>query len=217
MNTFSQIQNKRNMNINQIWEAYIKTQNMSEPYEELGGGSQGIAYKVGDKVYKITQDESEYASSKRLIGINTKFINRIYKVKILNAYHRRYFLIIQDYVTPLSEHTKFKDYRSIFDLMASYGRSYLRAHRDNRFEEKINQAQNIVNHVEKIKGIIGYENIPYSYVSALDEMIHNGFKNTDACFANLGIKDNHIVIFDLGYSLEHLFINEDEVIDVTNV
>lgn len=205
------------MNINQIWEAYMKTQNMSEPYEELGGGSQGIAYRVGDKVYKITQDESEYVSSKRLIGVNTKFINRIYEVKILNVYRRRYFLIIQDYVEPLSGHIKFRDHRLIFDEMASYGRAYINAHRDGNFKSKIEKAQHIVTLVQRIKGITGYENIPYSYVSALDEMIHNGFKNTDACFANLGIKDNHIVIFDLGYSLEHLFINEDEVIDVTNV
>lgn len=63
-------------------------------YKHLGGGMFGHAYDIGgNKVLKVTVDETEAINSKKIVGKNLNHIANIYSIKSFNS-DRKYYIII---------------------------------------------------------------------------------------------------------------------------
>lgn len=83
--------------------------------EYISSGNYGDAYKINDKVLKITSDVREYVDVKNIIGKNKPGIVKYFDTKI---YKPNCFIILMEYVTPLSEYIINKyDYENISDLV----------------------------------------------------------------------------------------------------
>lgn len=65
-------------------------------YKHLGGGMFGHAYDIGgNKVLKITKDETEAINSKKIVGKNLNHIANIYSIKTLNLDNKYYIIILE--------------------------------------------------------------------------------------------------------------------------
>jgi hypothetical protein len=86
-------------------------------YKHLGGGMFGHAYDIGgNKVLKITKDESEAINSKKIIGKNLNHIANIYSIKTLNLDKKYYIIILEKLKEAQSELEKlYKDLKYYFD------------------------------------------------------------------------------------------------------
>lgn len=174
-----------------------------KPHYE-GKGTMGIAYSVGDKIYKITTDNSEAAEAIKLKGKQNKYLADVYNVYDLNMSNtkERFFVIVSEKLR--TDYVKFGELlenienvfnynlrEDIFDLMKLY-----RDHRDlyNHWIEKIKLA--LSDYPEE-------RNLWQSILYIIDELKQNNIKSLDIVDSNLGYKKNgKIGFFDFGYSDE---------------
>jgi hypothetical protein len=86
----------------------------TEEITYLGGEAWGQAFKVEDKVIKITADEKEYINASRLRKRYAKHLVNYYDAreiiippdKIKN-YYKHYYVLVMDLVTPVPESLQF--------------------------------------------------------------------------------------------------------------
>ena len=77
----------------------------------LASGSLGNAYRVNDdKVLKITTDKKEAYSISKIMNSNNKSIVKYYSINMYKLKNNYVYLILMDYVLPLTEFIKNKKY-----------------------------------------------------------------------------------------------------------
>lgn len=92
-------------------------------YKHLGSGLFGHAYDIGgNKVLKVTTDNTEAINSKKLIGKNLKHIANIYSVKSLNLEKQYYIIILEKLKEVQNKLTK------LFEGLEKYIYSYNSEH-----------------------------------------------------------------------------------------
>lgn len=189
--------------MHRVIEKVLKLLEINDTPVELGSGTRGIAYRVGNLVYKVTEDNSEYSLSKRMIGKNTKYINKIHKCYIIQESKIVYYVIVQDYVQPLSEIT---DDGITFDNLAHRGRNIIQSNGDIEYQ------LNMFNFINEAFTNQRDRRLAITYIHLIEEMLVNGFKNSDACYDNLGVKYGRLIVFDLGYSDEYVDHDSDDLL-----
>lgn len=205
MTQLADIIKQKQVHMHRIIEKVLKLLEINDKPVELGSGTRGIAYRVGDLVYKVTEDKSEYSLSKRMIGKNTKYINKIHKCYIIQESKSVYYVIVQDYVQPLSEIT---DDNITFDNLAHRGRSIIQLNGDIEYQ------LNMFNFINTAFTHQRDRRLAITYIHLIEEMLVNDFKNSDACYDNLGVKDGRLIVFDLGYSDEIIDHDSDDLLIV---
>jgi hypothetical protein len=94
-------------------------------YKHLGGGMFGHAYDIGgNKVLKVTKDETEAINSKKIKGKNLNHIANIYEIKTLNLDEKYYIIILEK----LKEAQK--ELEKLFTDLENYFYSYNSEHFD---------------------------------------------------------------------------------------
>ncbi len=177
-----------------------------------GAGSAGVAYSVGNRVFKLTTDPSEAAQAIKLKGENNKYLADIYGVYDIqknsvsenNTKNQHVYLIVSEKlrtdVDTFGELEENLEELFINNLQIDDYLDILQVYRDNKQEylEKFN---------EPIKKML--ENHPHErfYWNALmnitDELREKNIKSIDLLCHNLGYKKNgKIGFFDFGYGHE---------------
>ncbi len=74
----------------------------SEEPELLGTGQGGTAYRIGDRVVKITSDAKEARAVQSILGRSNKHVVKFYDVFGVKTPRGNVYAIVQEYVEPLS-------------------------------------------------------------------------------------------------------------------
>ena len=88
----------------------------------LSSGKYGNAYKIGDKVLKITTDKTEANSISNLISnnINNKSIVKYYSINQYKLNNQYVYVIVMDYLIPIMDYINKKtniNYNSFLNLL----------------------------------------------------------------------------------------------------
>lgn len=173
----------------------------------IGEGSDGIAYEVGDKVYKLTDSVSEVNDSIRIKGKRNAHLADVYGVyKIINnnSSHGIYVIVLEKLKTDRKKFAELED-KTIEVLNDIFGQTkyryqnwamILKTYKENKQEYQTKYGNKIN---------IGFANHPQekyyfnSLLKIVDELSHNGIQSMDMVYLNLGFKPNgNIAFFDLG-------------------
>lgn len=161
----------------------------------LGMGYGGIAYSLlNNKVLKYTEDDIEATAMSYLEGKNSEYLANVYEVNDFNGV----WIIIEEKLKPLKSSGRlalmslldlYCNYKGIgtphkynFDILFVHGY-------DEIFANKLNKR------LRKY-----YDNI----FKIMEECKDNGFYVLDCKIENLGMKNNHVAMFDIkttGYDI----------------
>lgn len=176
--------------------------------EKLSAGYHGIAYKVGDKVIKITDDVAEYKNALKLKNKPvTKYLINYYDARRIDKYDY-IFIILMDYVKPLWDDKKddteqidafiYEDVRELYDLVRYSGLRYS----ENRLPTQSELKQQLYKSEYRCEK---YDLTKEEYFRRLMQVheIHKegkklGITLVDMHIGNIGMKDDHYVYFDIG-------------------
>lgn len=159
--------------------------NLNDEIKYLSSGSFGDAYKIGNKVIKITTDKREINSVKNIINKNINSIVKYYGYFKLNE---KIYALLMDYVIPLEKYVKKNngDEQFVMDVIETLVNNWGKI---KNFEEYIN--------------LIDYEVKPTDFHHDILLKLYRFYKkikqykdNPDLHFGNLGIKNNELVMFD---------------------
>jgi len=169
----------------------------------VGEGEDGIAYEVGNKVYKLTHSVSEVNDSIKIKGKRLAHLADVYGVYELSG--RGIYLIVQEKLrTNNQQFAQLQDktmeiLNDIFGVKRNQYHNWAMvfgAYKDNkplyqdRYEQQI--IQGFANHPQEKY----YFN---SLLNIIDELNQYGVKSMDIVYLNLGYKPNgNIAFFDLG-------------------
>jgi len=184
------------------------------PFDDLqylGSGSFGDAYRVGDKVIKLTTDLFEAKSVYNLIQ-NKRFINSIVKYYSVNMWKKnRYdycYVILMDYVENFYKYCqKISNQNLFWNVIYStidvvyYNWKKIKNLRDfiEKIEKEVDYINNYDNKTEEIKPFKIKSKL---YISIVDKFwdlyldLEYLKKSPDLHIDNLGIKDDRLVLFD---------------------
>ena len=169
--------------------------------KELGEGSQGTAYLLNDNtVMKVTKQESEYYTSTDLVGKSYKYICKIYATYRVKHDNTESFVIIQEFLDT-SVYQRLKDFESTVDT-PKYIFNYFRRAINRGFHKK--DSKKYVDVIKKNKAkysIFKWEFEQYQKIAKASVRI--GITNSDMFACNIGMRDGHLVLFDLGYNNSH--------------
>jgi hypothetical protein len=162
----------------------ITTLNKKYSLKYIKRGSQGLAFKINNKVLKITKDKEEAKIAQYIISNQSKYFNKIYSVKkIMNS---NYYLIISKFVTVLNKKEQDISFKFLIDTNINH-QEFI-----NQFKDK-----------SKVKFIIESINKIISELIKYDLMSYN----IDLHSKNLGYDKDIIVFFDISDSNFYKSIN----------
>ena len=159
----------------------------------IGGGLWGIAYEIpGNKVLKITQDQSEVNTAKHLIGKENKYLANIYKIYSIKG-NKEKKVIIQEKLEQLDNYTN-----KAVDLFGKYFNES--NFRGMTWAQMLSEGWN-----EEFDGFLksnGKEgSIAEEIYSALlqiyDEAANMNIFLADIHKENLGLKNGDLAMFDI--------------------
>lgn len=197
-------------------EKIAKKFGLDDNIEKLGGGIFGKAYKIGNKVIKITGDEDEYYNALKLRRKPvTKYIINYYDARRVHndytyagnsEYYLDFYILLMDYVVPIS---LMDDECMIYnrclymynDIMDDYKMNDVNIFKKN-FDEILKQPK----YEEKIKKYSELYKISSEFFIDKLKQIHELHKEAnkynistlDAHNNNIGMKDGHYVFYDIG-------------------
>jgi len=154
----------------------------------VGSGNNGDAYRINDKILKITTDNKEVNTALTILNKNINGVVNYYKVFKFKEYN----VILMDYVTPLEKYINIKNpnyLNFVDDLMNEISINWGKI---NNFNEYINLVNDLFDYSKK--------DIFYTIVVKLYQL-YNKLKqlkhNPDFHIYNIGInKNNELVLFD---------------------
>lgn len=168
-----------------------------EDVSYLGNGSNGIAFKVGEMVYKFTADKSEALIGLKLQNIKAKHLNRVHsviRIPVTNPTEygaKEYYLITQDFL-------------KTFDVNATLSKSIEYVMRGFRTEKEY-----VINgDYERFLGWLDYFEVDDEGKKFADELIgiikelrKYKIQSYDINFGNLGYKDGVLKYLDIGLGI----------------
>lgn len=173
----------------------------------IGEGSDGIAYEVGDKVYKLTDSVSEVNDSIRIKGKGNAHLADVYGVyKIINNDDANdiYVIVLEKLKTDRKKFAELED-KTIEILNDIFGQTkyryqnwaiILKTYKENKQEYQTKYGDKINTEFANHPREKYYFN---SLLKIVDELSHNGIQSMDMVYLNLGFKQNgNIAFFDLG-------------------
>lgn len=175
----------------------------------IGSGSSGYAFRVGDKIIKITEDRTEYIEAAKIKGKKNHHIEDIYATYILNPPMDDIYVIIgeflrhsekeQNYITE-EINSAFNDDEILprkYGYFAEFQYSYII---ENKYGDK--DVKFILSQFEKeLTPNIDWK-IVVQYFEMLKELRKNGIRSADID-ANLAFKKNgNLAYFDLGFGAD---------------
>jgi serine/threonine protein kinase len=185
----------------------------------IGEGSYGYAYRVGDKVLKITSDISEVNSSLNLLRCKPETIvniNNVFKV-IDNDTNKAFFVILQEYVEnrPTSRFVdlmmKFNEKLTEYSLDQTGDddelfRKFYKIHKKSEFnfDEYVNFVKDIIYAPSKVNYSDQTKKEIFDFIVGMGKIKRdligcNILKGSDyLTLSNLGLKDGNLVFFDVG-------------------
>lgn len=173
--------------------------NLGLPFEKLkflSAGSFGNAYKVGDKVLKISLDKTEAKSVYDLLQTGqSDAVIKYYDISRYKLGKGFVYVIVMDYATPLVKHiTKIKD-EDITEFLETcvdiFFESWGKIESEEDFEERIQQEYSFDDLPKMAVQLVGklwtlYDTLKHEFKECPDIHIHN-----------IGIKeDGELVMFD---------------------
>jgi cytidyltransferase-like protein len=186
-------------------KALLKKNIDIDKLKELGEGSKGIAYDIGDgRVLKVTTDETEARASMHILNKNTEYVCRIFDVfrfKELDL-----FGIIQEKLEKLTGNEKKELEFAMEDQIMLVGRAWKYEERAIRYkiedyayeaEEKGHEVSPKAAELDKALIIAKKYNVP----EMVDEVRSNGIIFKDYHSGNIMKRGNRYVLIDLGYSV----------------
>lgn len=161
------------------------------PGKFLGRGSYGLAYLLEDRtVLKITLDEKEAHTSAGLVGKHLKNVVQFFEVlktpSIAGTGSDKY-LIKQEYI-PDAVSWAFEDYLGKIKTAVGYWDGGSQEKLMKRFAERMIE--------EPFKD----ETLSTDLAIALEELWTNGIVFLDLHGGNMGLKNGHLYVYDLGLS-----------------
>lgn len=159
----------------------------------LGSGSFGDAFKIGDKVLKITSDFEEYMNANKLRRKPvTKYLVNYYDARQIDK-EGWYYVLIMDYVEPIKLN-KIPIVKSAINDFEYYF--------DKNYKNRKEAEQDIKNNVIIPKT---FEKRRKEYIDTMLQIydIHAEGKKfnvpvLDLHTGNIGVKDDHYVYYDIG-------------------
>jgi len=175
----------------------------------LGSGTYGFAFlmknpEIKDEiVLKITTDRDEYINALKIVNKNTKYIAYHYDArKVVGIeYESKVKNIKENYYVILLEKVKLlsKEILNDIDILSTFWRKNGRSSIDLVQYLNMNNFENITEE-DAIKYLMDFDNIQ-------KESHKFGVPLIDIHSENLGIKDNHLIWFDVGIGA----IDEDDI------
>jgi hypothetical protein len=189
--------------------------------QKLGGGSQGVAYQIGDKVVKITDDKTEAVAAAQIAGKQHPNVYEIYKVGRIGD---DLYIIVYGYVNPPKDK---------MEQIAKYGNGIVHGLGRKKFLNFISDwtgPSKVINQMRKaVDGYQGYEAYMarlYSYfitgqqdyklaleatktanfkyfvdiMDGLKFLYDNGVWFVDVSSHNVMERNGRAVLIDVGYS-----------------
>jgi len=185
------------VSLDELAAKIAKKLNLGENPIKIGEGTQGAAYKINDKVLKITSDKSEAIDGKKLVGKNNEYLADIYDVYSLSDPFDNIYVLIKEYLTDVDSNvyeeavSKFKNFKKNLDIRLSDD-SLMRNKSDLNL--LITRIKSIPNYNTELKYV-------YNYAMILKELSDNNIISNDILHQNVGKKPNgNIAYFDIGYS-----------------
>ncbi len=184
----------------------------TDDIEYIASGFYGNAYKVGDKVLKITTHKDEAKSVYNLIkkDINSNGIVKYYSVNMYKLKNQYVYVILMDYVLPLRKFlTKkygslYKTEEDLINYMLNIFYNYWR---------KLDTKEHFVDLVNQ-----EYQITHKTVVYFIDKMwdLYQGIKflssYPDLHIGNIGIKDNKFIFFDYSRMVDVRKFNAPSII-----
>lgn len=166
---------------------------LSKKGKFIGKGGFGEVFEVigrPDLVLKITTDQSEYETAKRLIGKNTKYIVNYYEAE---PYQKGSFLLVMDKINTLLPQT----INNILDELNICCYDY----DENFYYETLFDAEQIEFIIEDFSDTYNEKDIKY-VIKQLQEIVKeckdNNINTNDFHSKNIGQRDGHLIFFDVG-------------------
>lgn len=159
----------------------------------LGSGSYGDAFKIGDKVLKITSDREEYMNANKLRRKPvTKYLVNYYDARQIDD-EGWYYALLMDYVEPIKP-DKIGIIRSaIVTFEYNFDKDYKsREDAKKHIEKNVNIPEDFKNKREE------YIDIILQIYDIHKEGNKNNISVVDLHPGNIGVKDNHYVYYDIG-------------------
>lgn len=159
----------------------------------LGGGAYGDAFKIGDKVLKITSDWEEYMNANKLRRKSaTNYLVNYYDARQIDE-EGWYYALIMDYVEPIK--------RNKAPIIRSAIQNF-----EYNFDKDYKSREDAKKDIEKnVKIPKPFEKQREEYINTMLQIydIHKEGKKfnipiVDLHVGNIGIKDDHYVYYDIG-------------------
>lgn len=185
---------------------------LNDKIQYLDSGFFGDAYKVGDKVIKITTDKEEYLNANKLrTKPITKYIINYYDAReIENSNEKKQlYALLMDFVETPIKNEKW----GIFDIIGFYNENfkYTKEYKEifidsNTFNKKLDEYdKDLLEFIEKSHYLI-LMSMPIEEVKSFLRDINNmrleckklNIPLADLNSGNIGKKDGHLVYFDVG-------------------
>jgi len=183
----------KRININKIELRDIcELMNLSfEDLNFLASGSFGNAYKIGDKVLKITTDKAEAQSVSKLLGKNIKFIVKYYSVKMYKLKNEYVYIILMDYVQTITDFIKnnipYKRHESYINFITDI----IYIIWDNNLIKKSDLIEKLKEKEWEINSKLGY-----FLIDKFLELSKDMKFKVDFHIDNIGINKDRLVLFD---------------------
>jgi len=164
----------------------------------MGEGFFGIAYDVGGKVLKVTNDRSEAVDSAAMIGKQSDRIADIYKVYTIDHHEDELYVILLEKLHIPENYTKYHELLdNIFEqefFMDSYSIFAMYLSNPSYFKE--------LYHDEIIDLLRPHKKLSWFYnemIAIADEVMKKRLKTADFISPqNVGLKNGKLAFFDLG-------------------
>jgi len=171
--------------------------------KELGSGYNGVAYDVGGKVLKITEDETEALASNHIKGKKFKHIVHINDVFAMPTKDAKWYGIVQEKLSPITNTEEVDFSRAVKFIMSNVNNiGDPSRHSLNpwtlpweEIKSRVTHAAD-VNEAEEIFSILEKMNFP----EMLEELNKNKIEFSDVHAGNIMKRGSDYVLIDLGGS-----------------
>lgn len=163
---------------------------LSKLGDNFDKGGWGKIYSVigyPNLIIKITSDFTEYKSAKKLLNKNTDYIVNYYFV---SKYENKYLLVMERINIKIK-----KEYKEILDDLNVYCYYY---DEDLYFKTIFNEKDNII---EDFSDKFKKNNVTFvinNLIEIVKECKKNNIYTNDFHSGNIGIKNKHLIFFDVG-------------------
>jgi hypothetical protein len=198
------------IDVHEFCEKILEELNISYQYlKVIDEGSNGIAFDLGDKVLKLTSDDSEAHYADKLIDINSDHLVNVYSVNKVESeyqYGDLYCIIMEKLNTDFHKTIKYM----INDL-----------HKPNNITNKLsNNIEPNDNDILELFDMYSYDDskkieIFYLWYSVYKECLKYGLPMDDMRGSNIGIRNKKMVFFDISSIYELRTLSND--IDIINI